>query len=330
MSAVFEVTDASVSFAVSGGSFGAASQRRLIAVDRATFAVEPGECLAIVGESGCGKTTLGRTLLGLYQPSQGSIRFDGEDVTGFDREAMKRFRRRVQMVFQDPYASLNPRMKVGEIVAEPLRVHGIGSPAERRDRAAALLDRVGLPRDAANRFPNAFSGGQRQRIGIARALALEPDVVIADEPVSALDVSVQAQVINLFKELRAQLGLTLIFIAHDLAVVRYVATRIAVMYLGQIVEIGRTEDVFGAPQHPYTQALLSAVPFPDPEIEKTRARIILRSDLPSPIDRPPGCRFHTRCEYAFDACRTVEPVLQRGGRQLAACHLLDRAERSEP
>ncbi len=324
MDPIFEVDDVSVEFNVGAGAFAGGAQK-LLAVDRATLRIERGECLAVVGESGCGKTTLGRTLIGLYKPSRGRLEFDGKDVSALRGEELRSFRRRVQMVFQDPHASLNPRMKVGEIVAEPLRVHGVGTAKSRKAAVADLLGRVGLPADAANRFPHAFSGGQRQRIGIARALALQPDVIVADEPVSALDVSIQAQVVNLLKDLRAQLGLTLVFIAHDLAVVRYIATRIAVMYLGQIVEIGRTEDVFGAPKHPYTQALLSAVPIPDPDAERMRRRIILKGDLPSPINPPSGCRFHTRCEHCFAPCLTVEPRLIPAGGQLASCHLYDQA-----
>ncbi len=310
-----------VEFRVSAGSFGSDASR-LRAVDRATFTVERGETLAIVGESGCGKTTLGRTLVGLYTPASGRLEFDGENAATLRGAALKRFRRRVQMVFQDPYASLNPRMKVGEIVAEPFRIHRVGSRGERATWVRDLLERVGLAPGAADRFPHAFSGGQRQRIGIARALALEPELIVADEPVSALDVSIQAQVVNLLNELRADLGLTLVFIAHDLAVVRYIATRVAVMYLGQIVELGPNDAVFGKPLHPYTQALLSAVPVPDPVVERSRERIVLHGDLPSPIHPPSGCRFHTRCPFAMDVCRAVEPRLQDAGRQAVACHLI--------
>lgn len=319
MNPIFQARDLSVTFRVGTGS----RRKLLSAVNRVTFDVERGECLAIVGESGCGKTTLGRTLIGLYEPGEGELLFDGRSTANLDAADRQMVRRRVQMVFQDPHASLNPRMKVGEIIAEPLRLHGIGTRDERQRRVADLLEHVGLPAEAAQRFPHAFSGGQRQRIGIARALALSPDVIVADEPVSALDVSVQAQVVNLLKELRARLGLTLIFIAHDLAVVRYVATRIAVMYLGRIVEIGRTEDVFGNPQHPYTQALLSAVPFPDPDAEEARQRIILKGDIPNPIDPPPGCRFASRCRYAFDECQRADPAMTRlPDHQQVACHLV--------
>ncbi len=329
MDSIFQIDNVSVEFNVGAGAF-SSSQRRLVAVDRASLNVERGECLAIVGESGCGKTTLGRALIGLYRPTQGRIIFNGKDIASFSRNDLLEFRRRVQMVFQDPYASLNPRMKVGEIVGEPLKIHNVGTPIERSQIVEKLLSRVGLPNEAAGRFPHAFSGGQRQRIGIARALALEPNVIVADEPVSALDVSIQAQVVNLLKELRTQLGLTLVFIAHDLAVVRYVATRIAVMYLGQVVEIGPSEKVFGSPKHPYTKALLSAVPLPDPEKERHRQRIVLRGDLPSPITPPSGCRFHTRCVSRIDRCMTVEPSLSQVGGQWASCHLLSDVQETAP
>jgi oligopeptide/dipeptide ABC transporter ATP-binding protein len=265
-------------------------------------------------------------MTGLYEPSGGTVVFDGEDVATLRGAGLKRFRRRVQMVFQDPYASLNPRMKVAEVVAEPLRVHGIGDRRSRKASARELLERVGLPADAADRFPHAFSGGQRQRVGIARALALDPDLVIADEPVSALDVSVQAQVVNLLNQLRADLGLTIVLIAHDLAVVRRIATRIAVMHLGQIVELGTTADIFARPQHPYTRALLSAVPIPDPAVERRRRRIVLSGDLPSPIDPPSGCRFRTRCPEAMSVCAEHEPALLPTTAQAVACHLVHPVE----
>jgi len=292
------------------------------AVDGVSFELRRGESLALVGESGSGKTTTGRALLGLYPPARGSVQFDGEEVSQLKRAELKRFRRRAQMIFQDPYASLNPRMKVGAIIAEPLQTHGYGSAAQRRARVAEMLQRVGLPPDAANRFPYAFSGGQRQRIGIARALALGPEFVVADEPVSALDVSVQAQVINLLADLREELSLTMLFIAHNLAVVRHIATHVAVMYLGQIVEIGGRDELFRRPAHPYTRALLRAVPPPDPAAGWSGADVALRGDIPSPVNPPAGCRFHTRCPEVIDICRSVVPTVQtfRSGRQVA-CHL---------
>ena len=298
----------------------------LHAVDGVSFELQRGESLALVGESGSGKTTTGRALLGLCRPARGSVRFDGAEVTKLKGAELKRFRGRTQMIFQDPYASLNPRMKVGAIIAEPLQTHGYGSARKRRDRVAEMLQLVGLPPDAANRFPYAFSGGQRQRVGIARALALRPEFVVADEPVSALDVSVQAQVLNLLADLRDELSLTMVFIAHNLAVVRHIATRVAVMYLGQLVEVGGRDEVFSRPAHPYTRALLRAVPPPDPAVGWSGARVSLRGDIPSPIKPPAGCRFHTRCPEAIDVCRHVVPAVQTfpSGRQVA-CHLASAA-----
>jgi oligopeptide/dipeptide ABC transporter ATP-binding protein len=327
VSTLVEARDLSVEFRVAARSFGR-GRATLRAVDRVSLDVERGELLAIVGESGCGKTTVGRTLIGLQQPSEGTLRYDGGDVTGLTGPALRRFRRRVQMVFQDPYASLNPRMKVSDIVAEPLRIHRIGDRSSRREQARDLLERVGLPQDAGDRFPHAFSGGQRQRVGIARALALRPELIVADEPVSALDVSVQAQVINLLNQLREDLDLTIVMIAHDLAVVRRIATRIAVMHLGQIVELGTTRDIFERPLHPYTQALLSAVPVPDPVAERDRRRVVLRGDLPSPVSPPSGCRFRTRCREAMPVCAAIEPALLPTERQHVACHLVHPQEES--
>jgi oligopeptide transport system ATP-binding protein len=303
------------------------NKRVLRAVDGVSFNVERHEALALVGESGCGKTTTGRTLLALHRPSAGSVRFDGVEVAGLSGAALRRFRRRAQMIFQDPYASLNPRMKVEEIIEEPLRAHAVGSRAERRARVRELLELVGLSAGSANRFPNAFSGGQRQRIGIARSLALDPEFLVADEPVSALDVSIQAQIVNLLMDLQDELGLTLLLIAHDLAVVRQIATRVAVMYLGQIVELAARDAIFEEPRHPYTQALLAAVPVPDAELERARERIVVTGDVPSPIDPPPGCRFHTRCPFAMEKCRRLTPILRPtddGG--LVACHLVHPPE----
>jgi oligopeptide transport system ATP-binding protein len=297
---------------------------KLRALDDVSLDLARGETLALVGESGCGKTTVGRTLIRLYRPAQGRIRFDGADVTNASGSTLRDFRRRAQMVFQDPYASLNPRMKVEDIIAEPLRAYGIGGRSERRERVRELLDLVGLAADSGRRFPHAFSGGQRQRIGIARALALRPDLLIADEPVSALDVSIQAQIVNLMKDLQAELGLTTLFIAHDLAVVRNIAQRVAVMYLGKVVELAPRDALFDDPLHPYTRSLLSAVPIPDPDVERTRERIVLSGEVPSPINPPSGCRFHTRCPSAMPVCATTEPRMApvRGTSRLVACHLV--------
>jgi oligopeptide transport system ATP-binding protein len=322
---LLEIRDLSVDFHVTAGSFRPGG-RVLRAVDGVNLTVQRGETLGLVGESGCGKTTLGRTILGLYRPAHGSVVFDGVDVGKLSGSELKAFRRRVQMIFQDPYASLNPRVKVSETIAEPLRAQGVGTPAERRARVAELLGLVGLPAASGSRYPHAFSGGQRQRIGIARALAIRPDLVIADEPVSALDVSIQAQIVNLLLDLREQLGLTLVFIAHDLAVVRQIATRIAVMYLGKIVEVGPTDQVFAAPRHPYTRALLAAVPLPDPDLERRRPHLILQGEVPSPLDPPSGCRFHTRCPIAMPVCASIEPALIGSGSSVVACHAVNPSD----
>ncbi|MBM3596638.1 MAG: dipeptide ABC transporter ATP-binding protein [Alphaproteobacteria bacterium] len=291
------------------------------AVDGVDFDIRTGETLALVGESGCGKSTTGRLLLRLVEPTAGSIRYKGEDVAALAGEALRARRRDLQIIFQDPVGSLNPRMTVGEILAEPLVIHGIGDAAGRARRVRELLSLVGLAQHHARRYPHEFSGGQRQRVGIARALALQPAFLVCDEPVSALDVSIQAQIINLMQELQRELRLTYLFISHNLAVVRHIASRVAVMYLGRIVELAETDELFARPRHPYTQALLSAVPTPDPD--RPRRRIQLQGDVPSPINPPAGCRFHTRCPLAEAQCRIVEPVLHAvAPGHAAACHLV--------
>ena len=285
--------------------------------------IRRGETLGLIGESGCGKSTLGRALLRLHEPTAGKITFDGVDVTALDETAMKAMRRKMQIIFQDPYASLNPRKTVREIVGQPLKIHGLAKPAEIRDRVAAMLENVGLKAHHMDRYPHQFSGGQRQRIGIARALILNPAFIVCDEPVSALDVSIQAQIIELLDELKRELGLTYLFISHDIAVIGYVSDRVAVMYLGEVVEEGPTRALLSAPRHPYTQALLSAVP----RVEHAAAgheRIRLTGDLPSPIDPPAGCKFHTRCPYATEICRTTPPPRRAvGPDHRAACHLIE-------
>ena len=293
------------------------------ALDGVTLRVERGETLGIVGESGCGKSTLARCLVRLHEPDAGSVRYRGEDVLAMQGDALRRYHRRVQMIFQDPYSSLNPRMSVGQILREALGVHAMRPPKAIPGRVRELLDLVGLPADAADRMPHEFSGGQRQRVGIARALALEPEALVADELVSALDVSVQAQVINLLLELQAQLHLTVLFVAHDLRLVRHISHRVAVMYLGRVVEVGDTEALFHDPRHPYTRALLSAAPSLDPEHATTTEAV--HGELPSPLRVPPGCAFHPRCSQAFEGCDTVVPdLVTRDGRE-CACHLYPAA-----
>ncbi|HEX5826258.1 MAG TPA: dipeptide ABC transporter ATP-binding protein [Candidatus Limnocylindrales bacterium] len=304
------------------------------AVDGVSFDLRRGETLGLVGESGCGKSTTGRAIVRLYKPTAGSIEFDGRDIATVDGKELQRFRRRFQMIFQDPYASLNPRMTAGNTVGEPLDVHGVGSKEERRERIRELFSTVGLNPDYAERYPHEFSGGQRQRIGVARALALDPDLIVADEPISALDVSIQAQVINLLERLQDRLGLTYLFIAHDLSVVRHISDRIAVMYLGRIVELAPSRELNSRPLHPYAVALLSAVPIPDPKVERRRRRIILKGDVPSPVNPPSGCHFHTRCWLRErlgepERCAAEVPVLRElsTGHEVA-CHFAEEVEGS--
>ncbi|MCL4460004.1 MAG: ATP-binding cassette domain-containing protein [Chloroflexi bacterium] len=291
------------------------------AVDGLNFFIRRGETLGLVGESGCGKTTTGRVILQLYRPTGGSVYFEGRDLTKMDGESLRRMRRRMQMIFQDPYASLNPRMTVGDIIGEPLEIHNLARGKAKQERVQELLRIVGLNPYFINRYPHEFSGGQRQRIGIARALAVQPIFIVCDEPISALDVSIQAQIINLLEDLQKEFDLTYLFIAHDLSVVRHISDRVAVMYVGKIVELANRAELYENPLHPYTKALLSAVPIPDPAVEARRERIILTGDVPSPVNPPSGCRFHTRCPVAIEVCREVEPEFRETGElHWVACH----------
>jgi oligopeptide/dipeptide ABC transporter ATP-binding protein len=317
MSTLLEVENLAKHYPVRKGAILAREVGLVRAVDGVSFTLNRGETLALVGESGCGKSTTARLVLRLIEPTTGAVKFNGTDITTLDGATLKAFRRNAQIVFQDPYASLNPRYTVGQTISEPMEVHNIGDAASRKARVEELLKLVGLAPYHAQRYAHEFSGGQRQRVGIARALAVEPDLVVCDEPVSALDVSIQAQVVNLLRDLQRRLGLAYLFIAHDLAVVKHVADRIAVMYLGRIVEIGEKRTLFANPRHPYTRALLAAIPHPDPS---RRGRVTpLGGDVPSPMNIPPGCRFHTRCPFVQDICRQQDPVLTNG----VACHLAD-------
>jgi peptide/nickel transport system ATP-binding protein len=319
--ALLELDDLKVYFPLKSGIILDRHVGDIRAVDGVTLTIARGETLGLVGESGCGKSTVGRTILRLYEPTGGRIVFDGRDITHLKERQMRPLRKRIQMVFQDPYASLNPRHSIGRIVGEPMRVHGTASRAEAQARVRELLSVVGLPPDAASRYPHEFSGGQRQRIGVARALALNPEFLVCDEPVSALDVSIQAQIVNLMEELQRELGLTYLFIAHDLAVVRHISTRIAVMYLGKIVEVAPADDLYDNPLHPYTITLLSAIPIPDPEVERNRVSIRVEGDLPSPANPPAACRFHTRCPFVQPTrCADDEPLLRELDGHRVACH----------
>jgi peptide/nickel transport system ATP-binding protein len=317
-----ELTDLKMYFPIKSGIVLDRHVGDIKAVDGVSLEIKRGETLGLVGESGCGKSTVGRTILRLYEPTEGTILFAGQDITRLGESELRPLRRRMQMIFQDPYSSLNPRHSVGRIIGEPMTTHGIASRREANARVRELLQIVGLPADAGSRYPHEFSGGQRQRIGLARALSLNPDLIVADEPVSALDVSIQAQIINLLENLQSEFELTYLFIAHDLAVVRHISDRIAVMYLGTIVEISPAEELYDNPLHPYTISLLTAVPIPDPVIERQRERILLAGDLPSPANPPPACRFHTRCPYVQPTrCKTDVPALRKlADGHLVSCH----------
>ena len=317
---LLEVTDLVKHFPVKSGVLVDREVARVRAVDGVSLALAEGRTLGLVGESGCGKSTLCRTILQLVAPTSGSVRFLGRELVGLSQRQLRPLRREIQMIFQDPFASLNPRKRVGQIIGEPMRMHGIAEGRALKSRVGDLLERVGLQGEHYNRFPHEFSGGQRQRLGIARALGLRPRLIIADEPVSALDVSVQAQIINLLEDLQREFGMAYLFVAHDLGVVRHVSDRVAVMYLGRIVEEARSDILYARPQHPYTAALLSAVPIPDPSENRRRRRTPLTGDVPSPIDPPDGCRFHTRCATATEICRSAEPALTGRSDHRVACH----------
>ena len=317
---LLEVTDLVKHFPIKSGVLVDREVARVRAVDGVSLTLRDGETLGLVGESGCGKSTVCRAIMQLVAPTSGSVRFAGRELVGLSARQLRPMRREIQMIFQDPFASLNPRKRVGQIVGDPLELHGVATGSDVKPRVQELLERVGLQAEHYNRYPHEFSGGQRQRIGIARAIGLRPRLIIADEPVSALDVSVQAQIINLLDDLQREFSMAYLFVAHDLGVVRHVSDRVAVMYLGKIVELADAEALYRDPQHPYTQALLSAVPIPDPRQNAARQRITLTGDVPSPIDPPPGCRFHTRCPKASEVCRSTEPVLEGRTGHLVACH----------
>ncbi|MFZ0627254.1 MAG: oligopeptide/dipeptide ABC transporter ATP-binding protein [Acidimicrobiia bacterium] len=321
---LLEIRGLTVHFPVYGGGLFRRQVASVQAVDGIDLTINRGETLGLVGESGCGKTTTGLSILRLIEPTGGTTTFDGVDINELDKADLRAMRKRMAMIFQDPMASLDPRMSIADIISEPLRIHGLHEGREKREgRVGELMALVGLNPDHRNRYPHEFSGGQRQRVGIARALATEPDFIVCDEPIAALDVSIQAQVMNLLEDLQDELGLTYLFIAHDLAAVQHFSDRIAVMYLGKIVESADRKALYESPKHPYTQALLSAVPTPDPAIERERSRIILEGDVPSPLNPPSGCRFRTRCRHAFEPCSLIEPALELSSNHLVACHLYD-------
>ena len=321
--AVLKVENLKVHFPVKGGLF---TKKQVVkAVDGVSFEIYPRETFGLVGESGCGKSTTGRAIVKLYEPTSGTVYYHGEDVTKIKGSHLAEFRRNVQMIFQDPYASLNPRMTVGEIIREPMDIHHIfNTKEEREQRVRELLDIVGLKPDHIRRYPHEFSGGQRQRIGIARTLALNPQFIVCDEPISALDVSIQAQVINLLEHIQKEMGISYLFIAHDLSMVKHISDRIGVMYLGNLVEIGDSDDVYHRPLHPYTQALLSAVPIPDPRVAREKKRIVLEGELPSPLDTPSGCVFRTRCPNATERCARDKPGMVNVGKRTVACFLYEK------